>query len=292
MRLVDLVASANKPVGVELRGQRLFLPGAASFSRAVSECPLRYVLEGNVQDAMETLLSQWPDLLKPSDTNLRVPAQSMWLEWQDKASRKYGILLESAPNGRSGSIRSFWDNNGGVDASQVSLEFDLDSPAVSSAPLSYALSDLHQPILDLDSHIVVRLDDEWRNYFLLTTTAVIDSVRACLNVVWPDIHKLFSFSRILSSRIELVQRPVTREKINVARAKSNKQPLLDHIELYMSLEKNRDTKAGNQVGRSASRLHIVRGHLVRKGDKIFWRSTHLRGETGSAIPVKRTTIIR
>jgi hypothetical protein len=34
---------------------------------------------------------------------------------------------------------------------------------------------------------------------------------------------------------------------------------------------------GDGMGRRGRRLHHVRGHLVRRGNKIFWRIPHLRG---------------
>jgi hypothetical protein len=35
------------------------------------------------------------------------------------------------------------------------------------------------------------------------------------------------------------------------------------------------------IRRRASRLHLVRGHLVRRGSQIFWRVPHLRGSARS-----------
>ena len=40
--------------------------------------------------------------------------------------------------------------------------------------------------------------------------------------------------------------------------------------------------------RRASRLHHVRGHLVRRGGKIFWRVPHIRGSARSGVIRQRT----
>lgn len=41
---------------------------------------------------------------------------------------------------------------------------------------------------------------------------------------------------------------------------------------------------GTGGSRRSSRLHYVRGHLVRRGDAIFWRRPHLRGHSVGGQP--------
>jgi hypothetical protein len=35
-------------------------------------------------------------------------------------------------------------------------------------------------------------------------------------------------------------------------------------------------------------LHHVRGHIVRRGNKVFWRSPHLRGDARLGVVRSRT----
>jgi hypothetical protein len=80
------------------------------------------------------------------------------------------------------------------------------------------------------------------------------------------------------------------ERLNRARAKSGKARLLDQIEVFSPLlpeyQPSNDSSFG--VSRRASRLHHVRGHLVRRGSQIFWRVPHLRGRTRSGVIHTRT----
>jgi hypothetical protein len=292
MRLVDLVFAASLPVDVK-RGSRHFrLPGAASFSGAVNECPLRYVMEESVLDATQTLLIQWADLLNPVDKNFRVPAESMWLEWTGPGSRiKFGVLLEASRSGRSGVIQSFWQNGDGADAAQISIHFDFDHIAVPGTN-SFPLSTLLPRSYDIDDYLTIRVDDLWYDYFSHTSQSVIESVRQCVSSVVFDSYRLFAFSRIMSSRINMKRNPVDRSKLNIARSKSRKRPLLDHVELSMDINQSPAAISRGSSARATTRLHVVRGHLVRRNNNIFWRSTHLRGDGSALHPIKRTVKVR
>ena len=65
------------------------------------------------------------------------------------------------------------------------------------------------------------------------------------------------------------------EQLNRGRQKSGKAALLDHIDVRAPLlpeyiEQQRTDSHGTRRG---SRLHRVRGHLVRRGSSLFWRLT-------------------
>src|SRR6202040_3554784 len=45
---------------------------------------------------------------------------------------------------------------------------------------------------------------------------------------------------------------------------------------------------GNTSARTGRRLHHVRGHLARRGYKLFWRSPHLRGNARLGVVRSRT----
>jgi hypothetical protein len=72
--------------------------------------------------------------------------------------------------------------------------------------------------------------------------------------------------------------PVSRAAINRKRLANRRAPLLDHIEVNASLDAvSTGDSAGEGGGRQSPRLHHVRGHLVRREDRVFWRVSHLRG---------------
>jgi hypothetical protein len=71
-------------------------------------------------------------------------------------------------------------------------------------------------------------------------------------------------------------------RLNLARERRGLPPLLEHVEVTASLAGR--SAAGQAAAGSApgsargKRLHHVRGHLVRRGDRVFWRAPHLRGK--------------
>jgi hypothetical protein len=51
-------------------------------------------------------------------------------------------------------------------------------------------------------------------------------------------------------------------------------------------------EAGAEVGcRRSPRLHHVRGHLVRREDRVFWRTPHLRGSALQGVVRSRTVCL-
>jgi hypothetical protein len=44
----------------------------------------------------------------------------------------------------------------------------------------------------------------------------------------------------------------------------------------------------NANRRRGPRLHHVRGHIARRGDKVFWRLPHLRGSARLGVVRSRT----
>src|SRR5258708_11567691 len=80
------------------------------------------------------------------------------------------------------------------------------------------------------------------------------------------------------------------ERLNRARAKSGKAALLEQIEVFAALlpEFQSNGSNGSGASRRSPRLHHVRGHLVRRGCKLFWRVPHLRGSARAGSVRTRT----
>lgn len=299
MRLIDRVAGTHGPTRVELDGRIYELPGAADYAGRVEEYPLRYVLDDNVEAATQALIGEWPDLLRPEDPALRLPAEKFWLEWRDppiaEGRCRSGILVDASSDGRSGTLRSFWDDNEGADIAQVTVHLDLDTRSMASgSATSFALSRVQPARSDLDNHITLEFDEAWWAFFLQQGEAEArQAMVQSAEMVWRDVYRLLAFSRLLSMRLNMQEKFINRTKLNKARAKSKKRPLLDHIEISMELGHDRASGVSAPGGgRAASRLHTVRGHLVRRDDNLFWRATHLRGDRFSSNILTRTVTVR
>jgi hypothetical protein len=288
MRLLDRVASCTSTVLVDLRGELYRLPGAGSFAGAVADCPLRYVLEPDLLAGAQQIVDLWPDLLDPADTHLRVPAERMWIEWRTAspphtAPQQVGLLVESAPDGRSGRIRSFWTSGHGPEAAQAALLFDLDEiPAPQGVYASlHPVRSGPEVAKNFLPHLAAGVDRGWHRYFAATTLGpdrIGEAVDQVLQPVIRDTLLFFAFLRLLHSQIGLRRQEIDRSRLNAARLRTGKTPLLDHVELSIAIGEALSVSApGEGAGRSRARLHLVRGHLVRRRDAIFWRSPHLRG---------------
>lgn len=290
MRLLDAVATCTRAVVVDLAGELYRLPGAGSFADAVSACPLRYVLEQDIFEAAGQIATQWPDLLDPADPRMRVPAESLWIEWRlpdpvTGRARQTGMLVEAAIDGRSGQARSFWMSEHGPDAAQISLRFDLDRPhgGGSEGPRLYPVISASGKAASLAPYLTVSVDQGWHRYFAQTALGperVGEAVQRCAEGVMADLLVVFAFARLLNSQLPMRRQEIDRSRLNAARLRTGKPVLLDHVELSLAIGEREAAAAQRPTGdRSPARLHLVRGHLVRRSDAIFWRSPHLRGGT-------------
>jgi hypothetical protein len=97
------------------------------------------------------------------------------------------------------------------------------------------------------------------------------------SVAW-DAPLILAFLLLLSAKDATRKALVSRAAINRKRLANGRSPLLDHIEVNASLEAVSSSEPGGEIGgRQSPRLHHVRGHLVRREDRVFWRVPHLRG---------------
>jgi hypothetical protein len=122
------------------------------------------------------------------------------------------------------------------------------------------------------------LRPEWRAYYAERTGARFREVlNQAVRPIVVDVPLFAAFCLLLSSKRALRLEPVDRSRLNAARERRGKRPLLDHVELTMNLVGSKGAGHGDAEGRSSPRLHFVRGHLVRRGDAVYWRSSHMRG---------------
>jgi hypothetical protein len=102
---------------------------------------------------------------------------------------------------------------------------------------------------------------------------------------------LLALFLLFAARDGLQRRATDLERLNHARRRSGKCALLEHIEVRAPIAVGYQcpaSVAANDSRRRGPRLHHVRGHLARRGDKVFWRVPHLRGNARSGVVRSRT----
>lgn len=320
MRLLDLIAQ-GRAARVQA-DDGLELPGADRFRDAIRDCPLRYVLSEELARCATQLAFAEGDRLSACLDLIHVPARTLWVEWPDgprrealtaipaldvkdgAPSRHSGALLTASPDCRAGEIRTFWSApDERAYLSPIITRFDLDrSPAAS--PITGATVWRGETVLHLEgepaieellAHLRYRFDEEWAAYY--DARCHTDEVRArvlrrCLGACAFDAPMLLAFFLLLGARDLLPRQQVCRERINRARRRCGKPPLLEHIEVCAPIDKApvRTEVHGGESLRSSPRLHHVRGHIVRRGAAVFWRSPHLRG-SGRLGQVRSRTVV-
>jgi hypothetical protein len=244
---------------------------------------------------------------------LHVPAKSIWIEWacrpwqhelslhaipvDDPAyspGARRGALFQGSEDGRRGTLRTFWSGEaeGDVLASCVEACFDFDTlegeepePPVGWNVSTQRFFDPRRGSADmLNRCFRFRYEPSWRQYYGEARLDPEQSAalwRHALGTIALDIPVLCAFFLLLGTRAGLPQSPQSFERLNRARLKAGKAPLLAHIDVRAPLLPDNPVgereKEGIAHGRRGPRLHYVRGHLVRRGSELFWRVPHVRG---------------
>jgi hypothetical protein len=314
MKLVDRLAQCRAPLIVKntTSGILSHLNGAAEFAGRVAQCPIRYVLSDDLTRLCTALAySKGSRTLGCADL-LHVPAETVWVEWceapwrtelelydfrinsQDTGrSGRRGAFIQSSTDGRRGLVRTFWsDKETATDVLASSMEayFDFDTPVGEDPhPMddeyrhSVTVSDGESGDL-LRQCVRFRYEHTWDVYYRQASCSLASKqaiARHALGTIAIDIPVLLAFLLLLGIRSGVSHRAQSFARLNRSRVRAGKMPLLDHVEVHSPvLPPYRSVGAGAGAegqGRPARRLHHVRGHLVRRGSKIFWRVPHLRG---------------
>jgi hypothetical protein len=330
MRLLDLVAQYRSPFVITPPGGAapMLMNGPSDFARRVAGCPLRFVIEDNLTRASAELAFAEGDRLAGCLDLLRFPAPQMWVEWSDAihqevicqcgivrqqdmnaGGRQVGLLLEASPCGKSAVARTFWSvpNSAGerdVIMSPLETHIHLEErfePAMSAIEMlggEFASVFCDEPgVAELLERVRFRFDDSWSKYYRINTvdTQTQESVaRSSLAAVAHDIPLLLAFFLFLNAKGATRAIPVQRAQLNRKRHARDRPPLLDHVEVHASLPTH--SSAGSeehlaQFTRRPPRLHHVRGHLVRREDRVFWRTPHLRGSARQGVVRSRTVCL-
>ena len=326
MRLADQISQCRTPFIVEntINKRQMRLIGAADFSSAVIACPTRYILSDNLVGLCTALAySKGARTLACADL-LHVPAERVWIEWckapwinelerygfrpspqYAKATGRRGAFIQSSPQGRRGLIKTFWASGVSeldVMASSMEAYFDFDTedgmdPVAPDGQNRLAISVFDRAAGNADilrRCLRFRYERSWQAYYeqaQLSSAQEHSIARQALGTIAIDIPVILAFLLLLATRPGLPRRPLMLERLNQARMKAGKAPLLDHIEVSSPLLPEYRPSGGESMRghlRRGPRLHHVRGHLVRRGSQLFWRVPHLRGNARSGIVRTRT----
>jgi hypothetical protein len=313
MKLADQVAQCRTPVVVrdDATAAEIHLNNAAECSSAVASAPFRFVLSDDLTRLCTALAySKGARTLACADL-VRVPAESVWIEWCsepfDRELERYGferdrepgsrggrcgVLLRASRDGRRGVLRTFWTAQmpGAVLASSVEAYFDLDTPPgedpeppAGDPPSPERIGAEPEGDDDILARCFrFRYERSWQRYYQTAGWTESERVavwRHSLGTVAIDIPVILGFLLLLGTRSGLPQRPSDFERLNRARLKAGKAPLLEHVDVSAPILPGYASWGGNEASsaRRSPRLHHVRGHLVRRGSQLFWRVPHLRG---------------
>jgi len=316
MRLQDMVAQAFD-VRIQTTDRKIHtLPGAQETAARIAEAPLRYVLDdASVRMVSEAAFDEKSMIGEALDL-LRMPAEKIWIEWSDRsavevlkasghhcsdrkgcAPRKVGILIESDETGRRGQAHMIWQNEDqDAELSPFWAEFDLDVERyLADNKADETVRNVHIRGLEaLDPffrRVRFRMDPKWERYYRTYCSSdrhFEKMVTKALMHVAGDLPFAAAFFLILSTRTAFDQRRETFSKLNAKRARKGKNALLDYVEVKMNLSPAEGRGAFSTGERSLPRLHHVSGHLVRRGDTLFWRRAHLRGNPVRGAIVAKT----
>ncbi len=320
LRLLDLVAQSTSAASTLPEGWAF--PDAYQFADAVRTCPLRLVLADDLTHCTTQLAYAEGERLSGCLDLIHVPSQQLWLEWLEATRqstlleeipvcastscsniRRTGVLIASDPAGRAGTMRTFWSTqHDQVYSAALLTDFDLDRvirPALDiDAVFSGAAVGVVMPgeaaLDELLSHVCFRLDPAWAHYYRaadLTKSQQMRILRDVLGSTAFDMPMLLALFLLFAAKDGLQRRATDLERLNHARRRSGKCALLEHIEVRAPIAMGYQrpaSVAADDNRRRGPRLHHVRGHIARRGDKVFWRVPHLRGNARLGVVRSRT----
>jgi hypothetical protein len=331
MRLLDRVAHCRSPLTLAIDGSpraSVEVAGPSRFAVRVAQCPLRFVLGDDLTRASAELAFADGARVGGCLDLLRAPATELWLEWSDAvyqrvidetesasdldataSGRRVGILLHASADGLRAVGRTFWASASNGDEGEVTL-----SPLETHIDLGAGFSDLNDRVGILSGgfagvtdrndpamasildHVRFRFEDSWLRYYnaaAATPEAKHSVIYGSLAAIARDTPFLLAFILLLTAKDATRTTPISRVAINRKRAANGHAPLLDHVEVHASLD---DLQQGESsgldiMGRQSPRLHHVRGHLVRRDQRVFWRVPHLRGSASRGMVHSRTVCL-
>lgn len=301
------------------------LPRVQEYAQAIRNCPKRYVIDEELTRMCTALAFSEGDRLESCLDLIHVPTPTMWIEWPDAAhleevhrsgltqsmeadsTHRAGVLLQSDASGRRGEMQTFWTLRSAQEAAFVApirVRFDLDATLPPPDPLETVFeggvigvsASGFKELAPILACLRLDLHPRWASYYRAAQLNPADRdtvLQASAISVATTLPMLLAFFLMFNARASLAQRHSGLQRLNRARAKCGKAPLLEHTEVSLALSARPDNAAGGgETLRRKPRLHRVRGHLVRRGAVVFWRVPHLRGHRELGIVRSQTLTLR
>lgn len=271
----------------------------------------RFVLDRQVIEAAKQLAKSNPKSLVSALPLCRAPYATTWFEWTD-ATGKAGCLVESDDEGRQG-IMTFASAERLNDAdkpvpiiSGVSSWFDYGGDAITYAKHHWREVLPHRPdyqqVFDrwnpgFDPSIAQNKEDEaWLRLGKVYAQWLSPHAAGLMkDKNWPeelvDVWREMAreaaalcqyILMMLNSRNAVEHQDHDISRLNKARVKSDKPPLLAHrvTHLHLSRARLRDAEASGMT-RTEMRAHMVRGHFKVRRTGVYWWSAFVRGRHGT-----------
>jgi hypothetical protein len=301
MRLLDQISQWREPLLIQHPTLGVVrLPGVERLAAPIANAEIRYILRDDVARACASLVYDQPSLLLDSIDLIRLPAETMWIEWFDRAivrpgadpsvsSRRAGFYVCTDASGRKGTIRSAWElAPGRPDRSPAEIEFDLDARLFTRRgdPSAHPVRvDQNGMLTPFHGHLRMRVDDDWARYYRACSADLAGTLDDVEKTVGSDALLLFAFCLLFTMRGEIRLQTADLDRLNRARGKRRQPLLLDYREVSAMIFADPATgrRDADERRRAGARLHYVRGHFVRRDAAIFWRSPHLRGDASRGV---------
>lgn len=111
----------------------------------------------------------------------------------------------------------------------------------------------------------------------------IEAVRSAISDLEGEPTFLYALMILLNSRNVVYRQTEDLSRLNRARAKQKKRPLLPFTRTTIVLSRVQSNRAGAGADDAVRRRHLVMGHFKVRAGGVFWWSPHQRGKTGSEV---------
>jgi hypothetical protein len=270
----------------------------------MNDCPLRYILDRSVSDQCLELVLDEKSLVDFDGRLFRLPDRQLWIEWisdppySEAPNLRSGILVDCEENGRRGRISTFIEDlHGRAELIPANIIFDLDEEMAAPHGCDTIFQLRHGAMPGLDRvfrHFLFDVDASWARFIKVQRgSQAAAAIHDLAESTWFGLPFLLAFSALLNTQGVLDQRSSNLARLNRARRRRGRTELLDHIEVGFSLSHAAGATSGQEWRgghRRPCRLHHVRGHLVHRSGKIFWRAPHLRGDPERVIASKTVRV--
>jgi|GEM_PF-6521842 len=316
MLLCDRLASYD-PVPTNVQNGAVSIgraPQSSGLAAVMRDCQARYVVnEQLVRQCVFAITDQMDCLRAALHRDLRLSNALTWVEWCEpgsglwaedagsaRAKRRAGVLIHANDDTfRSGALKSFWiGDNDHPQQSIATFHFDFDTP-ISDGPAPFRFDRSAPHADDFEAflrHTAFRVDRDVAAELQKRApdqATYLQRVKDLYAASLTDLLIFCAFQLMLNMPKALDLAPSNRAALNKVRARRSLGPLLEYYEATLNLTPaTTRTGHGEQTDdRRAPRMHWVRGHFVRRDDRVFWRRCHLRGDGDESAIAPRTTFV-